>query len=228
MKFLNFSIFVGHFCPPGSGSGIPNPDMDPLTWLNPDPIRIRSTVQNDWPVWFPHPVPGCRGERDPSPTAWSSRRPSPASLSSARSAMQFCYKEKRNIKTNRYILMLLLKIHGKTSSRRILHKSELFASCSRSHSYLKIVPTRKALRIRIIRDSIYRVRTISKTDLAFFLKYNPRNIFLFNGVISKKFECQILWNWIRFKQVIQTLDLIRRYIFEKIYNNVETCMSAYC
>jgi hypothetical protein len=31
MKFINFSIFVGHFCPPGSGS---NPDRDPQHWLN--------------------------------------------------------------------------------------------------------------------------------------------------------------------------------------------------
>jgi hypothetical protein len=39
MNFKKNSTFVGHFCPPGSGSGfrirIPNPD--PLTRLNPDP-----------------------------------------------------------------------------------------------------------------------------------------------------------------------------------------------
>jgi hypothetical protein len=33
-----FSTFVGHFCPPGSGSG----SIDPIeSGLNPDPIRIR-------------------------------------------------------------------------------------------------------------------------------------------------------------------------------------------
>ncbi len=31
------STFGGHFCPPGSGSGFPNTDLDPLTRLNPDP-----------------------------------------------------------------------------------------------------------------------------------------------------------------------------------------------
>ncbi len=43
MKFLKFfSVFVGHFCPPGSGFRIrvriPNQDLgtDPLTWWNPD------------------------------------------------------------------------------------------------------------------------------------------------------------------------------------------------
>ncbi len=30
------STFGGHFCPPGSGSGFPNTDPDPLTRLNPD------------------------------------------------------------------------------------------------------------------------------------------------------------------------------------------------
>ncbi len=100
MKFLKIIYFLWVFLPSWIWIRIPNPDTDPLTCLNPDPIRIRNTVQNDWPVWFPHLVPGCRGERDPSPTAWNSRRPSLASLSSAQSATQFCYKEKRNIKTN--------------------------------------------------------------------------------------------------------------------------------
>jgi hypothetical protein len=36
---------MGHFCPLGSGSGfrIGIPDTDPMTRLNPDPIRIRNT-----------------------------------------------------------------------------------------------------------------------------------------------------------------------------------------
>jgi|688.fasta_scaffold2098858_1 hypothetical protein len=49
LKFHNFfSIFVGNFCPPGSGPGfrirIPNPDPDQLTPIDPDPILIR--IQN--------------------------------------------------------------------------------------------------------------------------------------------------------------------------------------
>ncbi len=39
-NFLIFSYFVGYFCPPGYGSELGS-DPDPLTWLNPDPKRIR-------------------------------------------------------------------------------------------------------------------------------------------------------------------------------------------
>ncbi len=35
-NFFIFSTFVGHFALLD-----PDPDTDPLTWLNPDPIRIR-------------------------------------------------------------------------------------------------------------------------------------------------------------------------------------------
>jgi hypothetical protein len=38
MKFLNFSVYVGNFCPPGSVSGF---RTNPLTSLNSDPMRIR-------------------------------------------------------------------------------------------------------------------------------------------------------------------------------------------
>ncbi len=41
MKFLNFFYFCGSFFPSWIRIGIPNTDPDPLTWLNPDPIRIR-------------------------------------------------------------------------------------------------------------------------------------------------------------------------------------------
>jgi hypothetical protein len=38
-----FSIFVGHFCPPGSGSGSNlNADPDPATQINADPCRSGS------------------------------------------------------------------------------------------------------------------------------------------------------------------------------------------
>jgi hypothetical protein len=42
MKFLNFFNFCGSFFP--SWIRIPNTNPDPLTWLNPDPIRVR--IQN--------------------------------------------------------------------------------------------------------------------------------------------------------------------------------------
>ncbi len=64
---------MGNFCPPGSGSEfrirIPNPDLDPLARLNPDPIRIR--IRNPgldkllvtWPWWIfqhvSHPIVSC-------------------------------------------------------------------------------------------------------------------------------------------------------------------------
>jgi hypothetical protein len=38
MKFLNFAIIVDHFCP-----GL-DPNPDPLSRLDPDPIRIRNIV----------------------------------------------------------------------------------------------------------------------------------------------------------------------------------------
>ncbi len=45
IKFINFfSIFVSHFCPPGSGSGYGSRDSDE-SGSNPDPIRIHNT---DW------------------------------------------------------------------------------------------------------------------------------------------------------------------------------------
>jgi hypothetical protein len=41
MKFHNFFYFCGSFLPSWIRNRIPNTDPDPLTWLNPDPIRIR-------------------------------------------------------------------------------------------------------------------------------------------------------------------------------------------
>jgi hypothetical protein len=44
MKFINFFPLLGaNFDPPGSGFGFPIRDPDPLTQLNPYPIRIRNT-----------------------------------------------------------------------------------------------------------------------------------------------------------------------------------------
>ncbi len=43
MKFLNFSYLCGSFLPSWIRIRIPNPDTDPLTWLNPEPIRIWNT-----------------------------------------------------------------------------------------------------------------------------------------------------------------------------------------
>ncbi len=40
MKIPSFSVFVRHFCPPGSGSG--STDLTE-SGLNPDQIRIRNT-----------------------------------------------------------------------------------------------------------------------------------------------------------------------------------------
>ncbi len=42
MKFLHFLIFLGHFCPPGSGCG-----SDPRIWLNLQNTAIESCVGSD-------------------------------------------------------------------------------------------------------------------------------------------------------------------------------------
>ncbi len=50
MKFLYFSILGGHFWPALIRIRIRNPD--PLTLLNPDPIRIRNTGLDIAGSWY--------------------------------------------------------------------------------------------------------------------------------------------------------------------------------
>jgi hypothetical protein len=58
LKFINlFSIFVGHFCPPGSEYGSRDPtESGSNTDTDPDPIRIRIRIHNTGTYKFTHTV----------------------------------------------------------------------------------------------------------------------------------------------------------------------------
>ncbi len=78
---------MGHFCPPGStffyfcGSflpswiRIPNPDQDPLTQLNPYPIRIRIQIRIRNPAWIRIPNPDPLTQLNPEPIRIRIRNP---------------------------------------------------------------------------------------------------------------------------------------------------------
>ncbi len=122
MKFLIFfSTFVGHFCPPGSGSGFRI--TEPLPWLNPDPIRIRNTgcvnsslflTTVSWvragpccKFWADCPRPRTQGVRPPSGRS----EPCPC-VPSARTAASDSSGYPTSCRTNKTLRIFLLTINA--------------------------------------------------------------------------------------------------------------------